>query len=153
MTTTDIYQPVLEVAQAYGALDAGLLARLQAAFDGEASLADQLALAQDIVRTTRPADLALVLCRLIAVVQDTTDGIEPVPEEPSSNRPIPLVQQVHAGINAMPHALREQFREVQQRRIDLDEISGVARQVVTELAPRDLWRVLAGQMLVNASGN
>lgn len=148
------YQPVFEIAQAYQVLPDDVAHELQDCFDGNRNFAEHLDTARRIVHTTAPDELALIVARLIHLADDTL-GIDTTAEMPPQSPPVvlPLVQQVRTALNAIPADLREEFLAAQTRDIDLENIAEIAQRVTQQLAPRDLWRVLAGQLLVTAADN
>lgn len=148
------YQPVIEIAQAYQALPADVAHELQDCFDGNRNFAEHLDTARRIVHTTAPEALSLVVARLIHMADDTVD-IDTTAELPPQSPPVvlPLVQQVRTALSAIPADLRDTFMAVQTRDIDLERIAEIAQRVTQQLAPRDMWRVLAGQLLVTAADN
>lgn len=148
------YQPVFEIAQAYQVLPDDVAHELQDCFDGNRNFAEHLDTARRIVHTTAPEALALIVARLIHMADDTV-GIDTTAEMPPQATPVvlPLVQQIRTALNAIPADLRDEFLAVQTRDIDLETIAELAQRVTQQLAPRDMWRVLAGQILVTAADN
>lgn len=148
------YQPVIEIAQAYDVLADDVASELQDCFDGNRNFAKHLDTAQRIVHTTSPEDLALIVARLIHMANDTVH-IDATAEMPPRPAPVvlPLVQQIRTALNAIPADLRQEFLAAQTRDIDLENIADIAQRVTQQLAPRDMWRVLAGQLLVTAADN
>lgn len=149
------YQPIIEIAQAYQALPTAVAAELEECFTGNRNYAEYLDTARKIVHTTAPDALALILARLIAVTTDTTDigDTEAATATAPEVTPQPLVHQIRTSLNAIPAELRSEFLALQTRDIDLEAIADMAQRVTAQLAPCDMWRVLAGQLLVTAADN
>lgn len=148
------YQPIFEIAHAYEALPEDIAHELQDCLDGNRNFAEHLDTAHRIVHGTPPDALALIVARLIHMADDTL-GIDTAATSPTQQEPtmLPLVQQVRTALNAIPTDLRDEFLAAQTRDIDLETIAEIAQRVTQQLAPRDLWRVLAGQILVTAADN
>lgn len=153
-TVTTRYQPVFEIALSYQALPPDVAAELEACFQGNRDYAEYLDTAHRIVHTVSPENLALILARLIAVTDDTT-GLEEVEmaTPPAAPPVLPLVQQIRTALNAIPPDLRGEFLACQTRDIDLQVLADIAQQVTNQLPPCDMWRVLAGQLLITAADN
>ena len=149
------YQPLFEIAQAYQALQSTVAAELEECFTGNRNYAEYLDTARKIVHTTAPDALALILARLIAVTTDTTDigDTEAATATAPEVTPQPLIHQIRTSLNAIPVELRAEFLAIQTRDIDLAAIADMAQRVTAQLAPCDMWRVLAGQLLVTAADN
>ncbi len=152
------YQPVMEVAAAYHGIDARHAADLQRAFRGEMTIAEQVALARRIVDDTPPANMVWLLARLIVVAQDDThtspaDTVAAAANVPASAKS--MLRQVQDAINVLPTELRNDFSAAQSgdTETDVESIAVIARRITDRLAPAEMWRVLAGQMVVNAAGN
>lgn len=149
------YQPIFEIAQAYQALQPSVAAELEECFTGNRNYAEYLDTARKIVHTTAPDALALILARLIAVTTDTTDigDTEAATATAPEVTPQPLIHQIRTSLNAIPAELRAEFLAIQTRDIDLEAIADMAKRVTDQLAPCDMWRVLAGQMVITAADN